>query len=58
MNSPDFPIECMFGCGEYIARKMIKRHCQQQCDNAKRILSPQDDKFVITCIAVQDTDEQ
>ena len=47
----------VFECGEYIARKMMKQHCQQQCNNANRILSQQDDKFVITCIAVQETDE-
>ena len=56
-SCPDLPMECMFGCGEHIARKMIKQHCQQQCNNAKRITS-QDHKFVITCIAVQETDEQ
>ena len=53
-SCPDLPMECVFQCGEYIARKMMKQHCQQQC-----ILSQQqDDKFVITCIAVQETDEQ
>ena len=46
----------VFQCGEHIARKMIKQHCQQQCNNAKRITSQQQD--VITCIAVQETDEQ
>ena len=52
------PMECVFQCGEYIARKMMKQHCQQQCDNARRILSQQqDDKFVITCIAVQQSEE-
>ena len=58
-SCPDLPMECVFQCGEHIARKMTKQHCQQQCDNAKRITSQQqDDKFVITCIAVQETDEQ
>ena len=43
---------------EYIARKMMKQHCQQQCNNAKRILSQQqDDQCVITCTAVQETDK-
>ena len=56
-SCPDLPMECVFGCGELVSRKMIKQHCQQQCDNAKRIIS-QDNKFVITCIAVQETDEQ
>ena len=57
-SCPDLPMECVFECGEYIARKMMKQHCQQQCNNTKRILSQQqDDKFVITCIAVQDSDE-
>ena len=51
-------MECMFECGEYITRKMMKQHCQQQCKNVKRILlQQQDDKFIVTCIAVQDTDE-
>jgi len=54
---PDLPMECVFECGEYIARKMMKQHCQQQCNNTKKILSQEDDKFVITCIAVQDSDE-
>ena len=55
---PDLPMECVFQCGEYIARKMMKQHCQQQCNNAKRILSQQqDDQCVITCTAVQETDE-
>ena len=52
-SCPDLPMECVFQCGEYIARKIMKQHCQQQCNNAKRI----DDKCVITCIAVQETDE-
>ena len=56
-SCPDLPIECVFECGEYIARKMMKQHCQQQCNNAERILSLQDDKSVITCIAVLETDE-
>ena len=55
-SCPDLPMECVFGCGELVARKMIKQHCQQQCNNAKRIISQQED--VITCIAVQETDEQ
>ena len=57
-SCPDLPMECVFGCGELVVHKMIKEHCQQQCNNAKRITSPQEDKFVITCIAVQETDEQ
>ena len=57
-SCPDVPMECVFKCGEYIARKMMKQHCQQQCNNANRILSQQEDKSVITCIAVQETDEQ
>ena len=52
-SCPDLPMECVLQCGEYIARKIMKQHCQQQCNNAKRI----DDKCVITCIAVQETDE-
>ena len=57
-SCPDLPMECVFQCGEYIARKMMKQHCQQQCNNAKRILSQrQDDQCVITCTAVQETDE-
>ena len=50
---PDLPMECVLQCREYIARKIMKQHCQQQCNNAKRI----DDKCVITCIAVQETNE-
>ena len=57
-SCPDLPMECVFECGEYIARKMMKQHCQQQCNNTKSILSQEeDDKVVITCIAVQDSDE-
>ena len=57
-SCPDLPMECVFQCGEYIARKMMKQHCHQQCNNAKRILSQQqDDQCVITCTAVQETDE-
>ena len=56
-SCPDVPMECVFECGEYIARKMMKQHCQQQCDNANRILSQQkDNKSVITCIAIQEID--
>ena len=54
-SCPDLPMECVFQCGEYIARKTMKQHCQQQCNNTKSI--SQDDKFVITCIAVLETDE-
>ena len=58
-SCPDVPMECVFECGEYIVRKMMKQHCQQQCNNTNRILSQQqDDKFVITCIAVQEIDGQ
>ena len=57
-SCPDLPMECVFQCGEYIARKMMKQHCQQQCNNVKRILSQQqDDQSVITCTAVQETDK-
>ena len=50
----DVSMECVFECGEYIAHKM--QHCQQQCNNANKILSQQeDDKSVMTCIAVQET---
>ena len=53
-SCPDLPMECVFQCGENIARKTMKQHCQQQCNNTKkRMLSQQ----VITCIAVQETDE-
>ena len=57
-SCPDLPMECVFQCGEYIARKMMKQHFQQQCSNAKRILSQQQDvQCIITCTAVQETDE-
>ena len=49
-SCPDLPMDCVFQCGESIARKIMKQHCQQQCNNANS-------KFVITCIAVQETDE-
>ena len=35
----------------------MKQHCQQQCNNAEKIVSLQDDQSVITCIAIQETDE-
>ena len=55
-SCPDLPTECVFQCGEYIVRKVMKYHCQQQCNNAKKILSlQQDDQCVITCTAVQET---
>ena len=59
-SCPDLPMECVFQCGElYIARKTMEQHCQQQCSNTKSISSQQqDDKLVITCIAVQEADEQ
>ena len=58
-SCPDLPMECVFQCGQYIARKMMKQHCQQQCNSAKKIVSQQqDDQCVITCTAVQETDEQ
>ena len=56
-SCPDLPMECMFECGEYIARKMMKQHCQQQCNNTERMMLLKDDNSVITCIAVQEADE-
>ena len=56
-SCPHLPMECVLNCGEYIARKMMKQHCQQQCNNAEKIVSLQDDQSVITCIAIQETDE-
>ena len=44
---PEFLIECVFQCGEYIARKEMKQHCQYQCINAKQILSQQEHKFAV-----------
>ena len=38
-SCPHLPMECMLECGEYIARKMMKQHCQLQCINAEKILS-------------------
>jgi len=39
----DLPMECVFECGEYIARKMMKQHCQQDdkliCYHKYRIYS-------------------
>ena len=55
-SCPDLPMECMLECGEYIARKVMKQHCQQQCNNMMRMMSQQhNDKFIITCIAVQES---
>ena len=56
-SCPHLLTECMLECGEYIARKMMKQHCQQHCNNAEKIVSLQDDQSVITCIAIQETDE-
>ena len=57
-SCPDLPMECVFQCGEYIARKEMKQHCQQQCNNAKRILTQQqDDRCLFTCTAIQETGE-
>ena len=57
-SCPDLPMECIFECGEYIARKMMKKHCQKQCNKARRILpQQQDDEYIITCIAVQESDD-
>ena len=56
-SCPDVPMGCVFECGEYIARKMMKQHCQQQCNNASRILLQQkDNKSVITYIPIQEID--
>ena len=56
-SCPDLPMECVFECGEYIARKIMKQHCQQQCNNAEKMVLLKDDNLVITCIAVQEADE-
>ena len=56
-SCPDLPMECVFECREYIARKMMKQHCQQQCNNTERMMLLKDDNLVITCIAVQEADE-
>ena len=56
-SCPDLPMECVFECGEYIARKIMKQHCQQQCNNAEKMILLKDDNLVITCIAVQEADE-
>ena len=50
-------MECVFQCGEYIARKEMKQHCQYQCNNATQILSQQEEyKFAVTCFARQESD--
>ena len=56
-SCPHLPMECVFNCREYIPRRMMKQHCQQQCINAEKMVSLQDDQSVITCIAIQETDE-
>ena len=54
---PDFLMECVFGCGEYIARKEMKQHCQYQCISARQILLQQEEhKFVVNCFARQESD--
>ena len=56
-SCPELLMKCVFNCDEYIARKRMKQHCQQQCNRAKKILSQQeDDEFVILCIAEQESD--
>ena len=53
---PDFLIECVFGCGEYITRKEMKQHCKYQCINTKQILSQQEEhEFPVNCFARQET---
>ena len=54
-SCPDLPMEYVLECGEYIARKMMKQHCQLQCNNAEKIVSLQDYQSIITCIAIQET---
>ena len=55
---PELLMECVFGCGEYIARKEMKQHCQYQCINAKQILSQQEEhKFAVKCFARQESDK-
>ena len=55
---PDLPVDCVLECGECIARKMMRDHCQQQCNNGKRMLLQQEEhQFVITCFAVKESDE-
>ena len=56
-SCPDLPMKCVFQCGECSAQKMMITHCQQQCNNAKKIQLQQDDQCVITCTAVQETVE-
>ena len=56
-SCPHLPKECVFNCREYIAHNMMKQHCQQQYNNAEKIVSLQDDQSVITCIAIQETDK-
>ena len=53
---PEFPIECVFECGEYITRKKMKQHCKYQCINAKQVLSQEEYKFVVNCFARQESD--
>ena len=54
---PELLMECVFECGEYIARKEMKQHCQYQCNNAKQILSQQEEyKFAVNCFARQESD--
>ena len=48
-------MECVFECGENITWKMMKHHCQKQCTNVKIVFQEHD--FIISCIAVKESDE-
>ena len=57
-SCPHLPMECVFNSGEYIPRKMMKQHYQQQCNNTKKILPHhQDDEGVIISVPEQETGE-
>ena len=54
---PDLPMECVFECGECVARKMMKHHCQYQCKNVRGVLLHQEHKFVISCEPIEESDK-
>ena len=57
-SCPHLPMECVFDCGECIPRKMMKQHCQQQCNNTEKILPHhRDDEGVIISVPEQETGE-
>ena len=53
----DLPMKSVFECGECIARKMMRHHCQYQCKNSRGMLLHQEHKFVINCDPIEEKDK-